>query len=70
MDNIMEHIRGSIMRSLEGAIRKLVDSNRLCADVLDHLSSIALEVPKDARHGEFATPMALSLAGVARKAPR
>ncbi|HPQ02510.1 MAG TPA: arginine--tRNA ligase [Bacillota bacterium] len=58
------------MRSLEGAIRKLVDSNRLCADVLDHLSSIALEVPKDARHGEFATPMALSLAGVARKAPR
>ncbi|MDD4792335.1 MAG: arginine--tRNA ligase [Firmicutes bacterium] len=70
MDNIMEQVRASITRSIESAIRQLVDSNKLCADVLSNLSNIPLEVPKDPRHGEFASPVALSLAAVARKAPR
>lgn len=70
MDNIMERVRGSITGSMESAIRQLVDSNKLCADVLGHLSNIPLEVPKDPRHGEFASPVALSLAAVAKKAPR
>ncbi|MGV3526047.1 MAG: arginine--tRNA ligase [Candidatus Sericytochromatia bacterium] len=36
----------------------------------DHLPEIKLEVPRDTRHGDYATSLALTLAKPARKSPR
>jgi arginyl-tRNA synthetase len=72
MHNLMEHIRGGISHSIEQAIRTLATAGELPGDVVDVLSGaeVPLEVPKDPRHGEFASPIALAIAKRAGKPPR
>ena len=72
MHNLMEHIRGDISRSIEQAIQTLATAGELPRDVADVLSGaeVPLEVPKDPRHGEFASPIALAIAKRAGKPPR
>jgi len=72
MHNLMEHIRGGISRSIEQAIRTLVIAGELPGDVVGVLSDAPapLEVPKDPKHGEFASPIAMAIAKRAGKPPR
>jgi arginyl-tRNA synthetase len=74
MHNLMEHIRGGISRSIEQAIQTLVTAGELPGDVLGVLGDggapASLEVPKDPKHGEFASPIALAIAKRAGKPPR
>lgn len=72
MHNLMEHIRGGISRSIEQAIRALVIAGELPGDVVGVLSDAPapLEVPKDPKHGEFASPIAMAIAKRAGKPPR
>ncbi len=72
MHNLMEHTRGGISRSIEQAIRTLVIAGELPGDVVGVLSDAPapLEVPKDPKHGEFASPIAMAIAKRAGKPPR
>lgn len=72
MHNLMEHIRGGISRSIEQAIRTLVIAGELPGDVVGVVSDapVPLEVPKDPKHGEFASPIAMAIAKRAGKPPR
>ena len=72
MHNLMEHIRGGISRSIEHAIKTLVAAGELPGDVVAVLGDtpVPLEVPKDPKHGEFASPIALAIAKRAGKPPR
>jgi len=72
MYNLMEHIRGGISRSIEQAIRTLVTAGELPGDVAGIVSDapVPLEVPKDPKHGEFASPIALAIAKRAGRPPR
>jgi len=72
MHNLMEHIREGISRSIEQAIRTLVIAGELPGDVVGVLSDAPapLEVPKDPKHGEFASPIAMAIAKRAGKPPR
>jgi arginyl-tRNA synthetase len=72
MHNIMEHIRGNIASCIRQAMHALAASGELPADVVDVLdgAAVPLEVPKDPKRGEFASPIALVAAKSARKPPR
>lgn len=72
MYNLMEHIRGAISLSIEQAIRTLVIAGELPGDVTGVVSDapVPLEVPKDPKYGEFASPIALAIAKRAGRPPR
>ncbi|MBP7784678.1 MAG: arginine--tRNA ligase [Firmicutes bacterium] len=72
MYNLMEHIRGGVSRSIEQAIKTLVTAGELPGDVIGVVGDapVPLEVPKDPKHGEFASPIALAIAKRAGRPPR
>ncbi|MBP7868750.1 MAG: arginine--tRNA ligase, partial [Firmicutes bacterium] len=72
MYNLMERIRGGISHSIEQAIHALVTAGELPDDVVGIVSDapVPLEVPKEPKHGEFASPIALAIAKRAGKPPR
>ncbi|MEA4883544.1 MAG: arginine--tRNA ligase [Clostridia bacterium] len=67
IQNIMDSVRSSIRGSVEAAIGRLRELGELPPEAAP---SVLLEVPKDTKFGEFATPVAMLLAKPARKAPR
>ena len=60
-------MKHQVQELVEGALRALRDEGELA---LESLPKVVVERARDPRHGDFATPVALSLARVLRRKPR
>ena len=60
-------MKHQVQELVEGALRALCDEGELA---LESLPKVVVERARDPRHGDFATPVALSLARVLRRKPR
>lgn len=60
-------MKHQVQELVEGALRALCDEGEFA---LESLPKVVVERARDPRHGDFATPVALSLARVLRRKPR
>ena len=60
-------MKHQVQELVEGALRALCDEGEF---TLESLPQVVVERARDPRHGDFATPVALSLARVLRRKPR
>lgn len=68
MSNIVSEIRDDLIIEIKDAIRRAVDEEVLDLEVLP--DDVMLEVPREENHGDYATNIAMVLAGQAGMAPR
>ncbi len=67
---LLDQVKNQITAIIQRALERAVAQGALPAEILDNSGMIALEVPREETHGDWATNLAMISARAARMAPR